>query len=136
MKTRDYRGMDGKMRKNYPFPDQITSDAKQYLIIKCIAEGMTYTDITFKFMEEWGLGLHTVQNYINEAIEYMRSEKAKESLISMNMQRLDSIISDSMEDKDRKNAIKAIDVQNKLAGGYEEKVKIEGDSEINLHFDF
>ena len=65
----------------------------------------------------------------------MRSDTAKENLISMNMQRLDTIITDSMKESDRKNAIKAIDTQNKLAGGYTEKVQIEGDTEINLNFE-
>lgn len=136
MKTRDYRGLDGKRRKNYKFPKQITHDAKRHLIISDVAAGMTYSEIVSKYMNEWGLGLKTVQAYVNEAIEYMRSETTKETLVAMNIQRLDGIISDSMTDKDRKSAIKAIDVQNKLVGGYEEKVKIDSDSDIVLNFEF
>lgn len=126
----------GTQITNRPFPTQITMDAKRYLIINDIARGMTYMDIVKKYVDEWGLGLKSVQSIVNDTIDFMRSEETKDSLIASNMMRLETIISDSMKEKDRKNAIKAIDTQNKLAGGYEQKVKIEGDSEINLNFGF
>lgn len=132
MKTKDKRGIKGKGRN---FPKQIPMEAKRYMIISMVAEGKTYTEILKACQDMWGLSDKTLQNVINETLAYMRSDETKESLIAMNMQRLDSIISDSMDDKDRKNAIKAIDVQNKLAGGYTENVKIEGDSTIDLHFE-
>ena len=135
MKVEDKRGLTTKQRKYKKFPKQITAEAKRHLIISDIAQGMTYMDIVHKYESEWGLSLHTVMNIVNDAIDFMKSDTAKESLKAMNLQRLDTIISDSMDEKDRKNAIKAIDVQNKLAGGYEEKIKIDKDSEINLVFD-
>lgn len=133
MNAEDKRGIK---ITNRPFPQQITSEAKRHLIISDIAKGMTYHDIVNKYVDEWGLGLKSVQNIVNDAVDYMRSDEAKETLISMNTTRLENIISDSMKEGDRKNAIKAIDTQNKMAGAYTEKVKIEGDSEINLNFDF
>lgn len=133
MRTEDRRGTT---YNNRPFPPQITSDAKRYMIIKDISDGMTYHDIVDKYVEEWGLGFKSVQNIVNDTIAYMRSDEAKETLISMNTTRLENIISDSMKEGDRKSAIKAIDTQNKMAGAYTEKVKIEGDSEINLNFEF
>jgi len=114
---------------------ELNSDARRYLIISDIAKGMRYSDIVRKYAEAWDLSCRTVEMIVDDAIKFMRDESTKDTLIAMNMQRLDSIISDSMDDGDRKNAIKAIDTQNKLAGGYTEKVKIEGDSEINLVFD-
>lgn len=121
---------------NRPFPQQIKSEAKRHLIISDIAKGMTYHDIVDKYVDEWGLGLKSVQNIVNDAVDYMRSDAAKETLISMNTTRLENIISDSMKEGDRKSAIKAIDTQNKMAGAYTEKVQIEGDTEINLNFEF
>lgn len=115
--------------------EYLATEAKRHLIITEIAKGTRYTDIVKKYMDEWGLSRKTVEMAVDEAIKFMREESTKDTLIAMNMQRLDSIISDSMEDGDRKAAIKAIDTQNKLAGGYVEKVKVEGDSEINLVFD-
>lgn len=114
---------------------QIKADARRYLVMADIAKGMGYTEIIKKYETEWELSPKTIELILNETIAFMRSETAKENLISMNMQRLDTIITDSMKDSDRKNAIKAIDTQNKLAGGYTEKVQIEGDTEINLNFE-
>lgn len=114
---------------------QIKADARRYLVMADIAKGMGYTEIIKKYEKEWELSPKTIELILNETIAFMRSDTAKENLISMNMQRLDTIITDSMKDSDRKNAIKAIDTQNKLAGGYTEKVQIEGDTEINLNFE-
>lgn len=114
---------------------EIKADARRYLVMSDIAKGMGYTEIIKKYEKEWELSPKTIELILNETIAFMRSDTAKENLISMNMQRLDTIITDSMKDSDRKNAIKAIDTQNKLAGGYTEKVQIEGDTEINLNFE-
>ena len=114
----------------------ISMEARRFLIVADIAKGERYTDILHKYMEEWGLGQKSLEMYIKDAIDFMRSETTKENLLAMNTERLDTIVADSMKDGDRRNAIKAIDTLNKLAGGYEEKVKIEGDSEITLNFDF
>lgn len=122
-------------RKKIDIDKQLTLDARRHLIIEDIASGKKYTDILRKYTQEWGLGVKSLELYIHDAIEFMRSDTAKENIIAMNMERLDKIITDSITKSDRKNAIKAIDTQNKLAGGYTEKVKIEGDSEINLKFD-
>ena len=132
MKTRDKRGIKGKGRN---FPKQLPMEAKRFMIISMVASGMTYTEIVNKCQADWGLSDKTLQNVINETLAYMRSDEAKESLISMNMQRLDDIYAESRKEGDRKSAVKAIDTQNKMIGAYTEKVQIDGDSTIDLHFE-
>lgn len=110
-------------------------EARQHLILEAIAKGYRYNALVEKFTKEWGLARTTVEAAINDALRFMRNEATKENLISINTERLDNIISDSMKEGDRRNAIKAIDTQNKLVGAYEEKLKIEGEQEINLVFD-
>ena len=132
MNTEDKRGV--KIH-NRPFPTQIPVEAKRYLIINDIAKGMTYMDIVRKYEQEWVLSPKSVQNIVNEAIEFMRSDETKASIIAANMVRLEGIISDSLKDGDRRSAVKAIDTENKMNGAYVEKVQIEGDTEINLSFD-
>jgi hypothetical protein len=92
-------------------------------------------DLVKKYTKDWNLRETSVMCIINDTISFMQSQETKDSLISMNMERLDKLITDSMKDGDRKNAIKAIDTQNKLAGGYTEKISLEGDTEVNLVFD-
>lgn len=113
----------------------LSSEAKNHLIICEIAKGTKYTDILDKFSKEWGISRKGVEAHVTEAISFMREESTKETIVAMNMQRLDSLIETSMKEGDSKSAIKAIDTQNKLAGGYTEKVQIENDSEITLTFD-
>jgi len=110
-------------------------EARRHLIMEAIATGERYVDMVRRFSTAWNLSEGTVEQAIKEALAFMRSESTKENLVAMNLQRLDAIATDSMKDKDRKNAIRAIDVQNRLAGGYEDKVRLEGDSEINLVFE-
>jgi hypothetical protein len=110
-------------------------DARRTLILTEVAKGTRYTDMVEKFSNEWNLAKSTTVELISETLKYMRSQATKDNLIAMNMERLDSIISESIKEKDRKSAIKAIDTQNKLAGGYEEKIKLETDTEVNLIFD-
>lgn len=109
--------------------------AKRHLILEAIAKGDTYMSIVRRFAKEWNLSERTVQMIVEDAINYMKQDSTKETLVAMNMERLDNIIAESMQEKDRKSAIKAIDTQNKLAGGYEERVKLETDTEVNLVFD-
>lgn len=109
-------------------------DARRVLILQAMARGETYNQMINHFSKEWDLSIATTKGFIKDTLRYMRSEETKETLVAMNMERLDNIISDSIKEKDRKNAIKAIDTQNKLAGGYEDKVKIESDDEVKLIF--
>lgn len=129
----DLRGI--RYRKDKSFPKQVTMDAKRHLIMEDIAKGMGYMDLMRKYTEEWGLSKSHIMNVINDTLAFMRDEATKQSLVSMNMARLDTIITEAMSDKDRKNAIRGIDVQNKLAGGYEEKVNVTTDTDINFIFD-
>lgn len=113
---------------------KLKKEVKHHLILEEISKGTSFKDIISKFSDLWGVSRATVRGTLNEAIDYIRSDQTKENLISMNIQRLDALIQDSMNDGDRKNAIKSIDTQNKMLGAYEEKVKLESDGEINFQF--
>ena len=109
-------------------------ESRRLLILQAMAGGMSYVSMVNKFSDEWGLSRKTVELAIQETIKFMRDEETKQTLVDMNMARLDSIVEDSMKDGDRSSALKGIDLLNKAAGGYTEKVKIEGDSTITIDF--
>lgn len=133
VRLEDARGV--RKNNDVKLPGQISAEAKRFMIINDVAEGMSYSNMVKKYMEKWGLAQSTVQQIINEALRYMRSDEFKESITSINMERLDNLIVDSIKDGDRKTAIKGIDTQNKMNNIYKETVKIDTDSEINLVFD-
>lgn len=99
-----------------------------------MASGMSYISMVNKFTEEWGLGRKTVELAISDAIKWMRDEETKQTLVDMNMARLDSIVEDSMKSGDRSSALKGIDLLNKAAGAYTEKIKLSTDNEIIIDF--
>lgn len=109
-------------------------EARRNLILSAMASGMSYVSMVNKFSDEWGLSRKTVELAIQETIKFMRSEETKDTLISLNAGRLDSLIEDSMKTGDRSSAIKAIDTQNKMCGAYTEKIKIDSDQNIVIDF--
>ena len=109
-------------------------EARRNLILQAMAGGMSYISMVNKFKEEWGLSRATVELAIQETIKFMRSEETKDTLISLNTGRLDSLIEDSMKTGDRSSAIKAIDTQNRMCGAYTEKVRLESDNTITIDF--
>lgn len=125
--------MVAKNKRKHETPIKI--EARRTIIMQDLAAGYTYAELCNKYPAEWNMSARSVQLFICETLEWMRSQATKDTLIAMNTHRLDTIISESMREKDRKNAVRAIDVQNKLIGGYEEKVKVEADTDITLHFD-
>lgn len=113
----------------------ISKAAKETAILDDIAKGTTYRKMLDKYSDLWGLSKGTIKNIIHDVVQDLRDAKIKEDIIAMNMERLDNIISDSFNDGDRKHALKGIDMQNKLAGGYEEKVALTSDGEVKFIFD-
>lgn len=109
-------------------------EARRNLILQAMASGMSYISMVNKFTDEWGLGRKTVELAIQDTIKFMRDEGTKETLISLNTGRLDSLIEDSMKTGDRSSAIKAIDTQNKMCGAYVERVKLSTENEIVIDF--
>lgn len=114
----------------------IPAEVRRHLILTEIAKGTTYTNICNKFAEEWSMTPTSIGAYVREVINHIREEETKETLIAINQERLDSIISDAMKKKDTQGAVKAIDTQNKMLGAYTEKVKIDTNSDVVINFDF
>lgn len=77
-----------------------------------------------------------MQNYIKEASNELYNEDVKETMKQINLMRLDSAYAESIKDGDTKNAIKAIDIQNKMLGAYEQKVQLDTNRDIDVTFNF
>ena len=58
-----------------------------------------------------------------------------ETIKSRNLQRLDKLVNDTIDDNDRNNLIKAIDLQNKTAGVYVDKKDVNISSDV-IKFQF
>ena len=111
-------------------------EARRHLIFEEVAKGKTYPEILAKYSEEWHLAPATLRTYISESLSYMSSGDYKEDMKNINIARLDQLYSEAIAEGDRKNALKAIDIQQKSIGAYEQKVNITSDEPIVFQFDF
>lgn len=112
------------------------ADVRRHLVFEELAKGTTYSEIVDKFAKEWKLAPATIRTYIGDALGYMRSGEYKEDMKNVNIARLDAIYSEALVEGDRKNALKAIDLQQKSLGAYEQKVSVSSDEPIVFQFDF
>ena len=119
-----------------PAPVKLRKEIKTRLILEDIAQGVCYSDLIQKYQEQWKCSTKTVECYIRDAMEYLRSDQAVENLKNINLQRLDNLYKESANDGDRKNALKAIDLQNKTLGVYEEKVEVTTNEPVEFVFNF
>lgn len=115
-------------------PESISKKSKKKVVLDMLAQGKSIRSIRQYLVDELGLTQITAYRIVGEVVEEVLSDDTKEQIKASNLIRLDQIIEDSIDDKDRKNAIKAIDTLNKQVGAYTEKIEVSTDDEITLNF--
>ena len=128
--------MTKKPKGKRPMPVKLKAEVKTRLILEDIASGESYSDMLTKFSTMWGCTPQTVACYIRDAMDYLHSDEAIQNLKDLNIQRLDNLYRECAADGDVKNALKAIDLQNKTIGVYEEKVELKTDEPVEFIFNF
>lgn len=113
-------------------PVKLKKEARKQIILQEIAKGKKLSRIINELAEDWGLSTATVRGIMYECFQEMEEDYA--NLKNQNIMRLDGIIEDTMQDKNYKESIKALDVQNKLAGLYTERLNVETQGEVILEF--
>lgn len=125
---------ESKVKKNTP-ASHISVDTRRLLIKEAVAKGMKFSDIVDKYSAEWGVKYRTMQQYVALAMKDLYNDETTETLRQINLERLDTIVSEQMAKEDYKNAVKTIDIQNKTANIYKEKVELD-DSNITFELKF
>lgn len=132
-----------KMVKNKPSPQRGRGWFKEPLLLrrqavmKMLSKGLTKASCVKEIMSRWDVCEESARNYIKDAMEYI-AENYKddtEHLKDILMFKLESLAEDASLHNDRKSALKAYDQISKLAGLYEDKVKVEADTTIKFGFD-
>lgn len=108
--------------------------SKKKIILDELAKGTPVRKIRKYLEDNYQLSQKTIRDLIAEVISEITSEEEKEALKASNLVRLDEIVSDCINDGDRKNAIRAIDTLNKSIGAYDNTIKLETDADIQLNF--
>lgn len=123
-----------KLKKNKA-SNYISVDTRRLLIKEAVAKGMKFSDIVDKYSQEWNVGYRTMQQYVALAMKDLYNDETTEVLRQINLERLDTIVAEQMSKEDYKNAVKTIDIQNKTANVYKEKVEID-DTNITFELKF
>ena len=121
------------MRKDKRFPTQLTADVRRKTVLQKIAEGKSFYTVIDELVKEWNITECSAKDYVRTSIDYLASEEFKDVMKGINTQRIEQIITESMG-TDNKTALKAIDLANKTAGIYEERVKLETNNDVEIHF--
>lgn len=98
-------------------------------ILKMCSNGENYYDIQDYIMEKYGYVEKYVQALIADAKKEMdaRYEKWLDRIADKNYQRLTVIVDECMSKNNYRDAIKAIEVLNKLGNLYETKINLSSD---------
>ena len=128
-------GAKGKTRKGLTWREDILYIRRQE-IMRLYGKGMTKMSIMNEVMNRWGCTKSSAHKYVTDALSFI-AETYKEDadkLKDVIMHRLESLAEDALNENDRKSALKAYDQICKLAGLYEDKVKVESDTTIKFDF--
>lgn len=109
-----------------------------YQVSKDLIQLHNTEDIKRKYSELWDCSHTNVNWYINKAYELIEASTQRnvDKLITRQTQTLQKIASEAMTSGDRANAIKAVDLINKLSNLYIEKqeVTVNTDAPISISF--
>ena len=87
----------------------------------------------------WDISMQQARKYVRSALDDFAAsweEEDKNKLRQRYIDRLEGVMQDALESRDRQSALRAQEIINKLNGLYEDKSKIEIEGNIPLTFDF
>lgn len=110
---------------------------RRQVVMKMLSKGLTKASCVQEIMSRWDVAEQTARNYIKDAMDYIAEnyKEDTEHLKDVLMFKLESLAEDASLHNDRKSALKAYDQISKLAGLYDEKLKIEAETVIKFGFD-
>ena len=110
-----------------PNPQAIQGWKAMRRVMDLVAMGLDDNEIVEKTAEEFGSSTKTMSQYLKAAVCALdeRNREWKDKIVEQNYNRLDVLVKECYEKGKYKEALQAIDLQNKLAGIYEQRLKID-----------
>jgi len=114
-------------------PD-VTHEMRVSMIAADILKGLKKLEIIDKYEKLWSMTTERVWGLYKGALSYLynKSQATSEQIKQTNLERLEAII--DRDDISVKDLLKAIDLSNRTAGVYTEKVEVKTNDTI--HFEF
>ena len=87
----------------------------------------------------WGINMTTARKYIKDAIDALvenYKDVGQKEMMSTYKERIETILAEALEEGNKKVALQAIDMLNKMGGNYTERkdLNISGEQTINFGF--
>lgn len=125
--------------KNTAYNNKWTPEIEQLrhlVIIREMGKGKSRIEICKYIQSKWGVNEKTANNYISYCYKEIQklNEEDKPYYKDLLMNKVESLIADAIENKDRKTAMKGYEYLGKLAGVYEEKVNVKDEMTITFKF--
>ena len=112
----------------------LTHEARVSMIANDILRGLSKNDILDKYEKLWQLNIQVINGLWKGAMSFLynQSKATTESVKQMNLERLEAIMDNG--NTSTKDLLKAIDLSNKTAGVYTERIEVK--SNDTIHFEF
>lgn len=109
---------------------------RTYTVMNMLSKGFSRKSVHNYLEKTYGIAYRQRCRVIKEALEFMKEDtKASvEEFRALNNSRLDDLYEKTVKDKDYGNAIKTVDLVNKMNGVYTEEKSEESDKTIKIKF--
>lgn len=109
---------------------------RTYTVMNMLSKGFSRKSVHNYLEKNYGIAYRQRCRVIKEALEFMKEDtKASvEEFRALNNSRLDDLYEKTIKDKDYGNAIKTVDLVNKMNGVYTEEKSEESDKTIKIKF--
>ena len=115
---------------------KITQEARFDILSNELAQGKSFKEIQKEFSKKWNVSENTIRQYLADCTSYLSEKTNTDTLININIERLDTLFADCLKNGDTKNAITALDKLNRMLGAYKDRLNISTDDEIEVRFGF
>jgi len=136
--SKNKKGYESKYNRNIPYYPNPRLETKQRVqqVLELIRKGWSKSRILEKIMKEWNLTETPAWRYYHDAIVIIseKFDETVEDIKNIQLERIESILKSALESNDRRNALSAIDMINKLYALYVEKQEVKNVEEWKFSY--
>lgn len=115
-------------------------ELRNAVIMQYIAEqGLSKERTAQQLTNRWNITLETARSYVKKAIDDFAnsySEETQEKNRKLWLERVEQVLQDCIDSRDKQSALKAMDMMGKAFGIYTEKKDINLEGNATISFDF
>lgn len=131
-------GGKGNSKKNAWTEEEL--ELRNAVIMQYIAEqGLSRERAAQQITNRWNITIKTARGWVKQAIDaFARSytEEDQEQQRRMWLERVEQILQDAIDSRDKASALKAMDLIGKSMGIYAEKKDVNVNGDVDIKFDF